>query len=295
VRGAARFRYPWTATTSRLNGDLSIRLPIRTLLHACVALSAVLAAPTGAQIMSNPGRWYINPQLYSTRVFIGVIADSMLDATRGQAGAAPRNTTPDVMRFRPASAPIAPARFAAHGGGTPEVPREAQAEYESRVALYARTADTDGFPADDLAYAYEYFIVNADHVHHDLVPLQPDRDPYLRHAVDGFDRIALAAHKRTEKILLAQERALYEQFRHQLGASPEVGRMSDAEKQESAEMLAISFGVTYSAYLRCVENGDAALYEAARRAARTGLEKLLGRPIEKISIGYSGLQPDRQP
>jgi hypothetical protein len=67
--------------------------------------------------------------------------------------------------------------------------------------------------------------------------------------------------------------------------------MTDAEKQEAAEMLAITFGVTYGAYLRGVESGDPALIDEARRAAQTGLEKMLGRPIERIRVGARGLEP----
>jgi hypothetical protein len=245
--------------------------------------------------MQSPAQWYINQNLYSTRVFNGVIANSMLDASRGAKGAGAAAATGsgdarrDVTRFAPAAARLAPARFASRSAATPEARRAAQAEYDAHVDLYEKTAGNDGFPADDLAYAYQYFVVNSYQVHHNLVSLPLDRDPYLRGAIDGFDRIALAGRKRAEQVTPQQERAIYEQFREQLGGSAEVQRMTDAEKQEAAEMLAITFGVTYAAYLRGVEAGDMAMVDEARRAAQTGLEKMLGRPMERIRVSARGL------
>lgn len=39
---------------------------------------ALMSAVATAQGMQSPGQWYINQQIYSTRVFNGVIANSML-------------------------------------------------------------------------------------------------------------------------------------------------------------------------------------------------------------------------
>lgn len=250
-----------------------------------------------AQGMQSPGQWYINQNIYSTRVFNGVIANSMIDAKRkapvagGNAQTATTATQPvDITRFAPAGARIAPARMASRHAETPDAQRAAQTRYDAHLDLYERTARNDGYPSNDLAYAYQYFVVNAYQVYHDLVNVPLDRDPYLRRARDGFERITLAARKRQAQVSAAQERAIYGQFRRELGASAEVQRMSDAEKQEATEMLAISFGVTFEGYMRAIDSGDDRLREEARRAARTGLEKMLGRPVEKIRVGYNGLE-----
>lgn len=246
-----------------------------------------------AQGMQSPGQWYINQQIYSTRVFNGVIANSML--ARGASGSSPAAAQPpaaaDPTRFAPSVARIAPMRFAQQEGGSPDTQRRRTAEYDAHVDLYVRTASKDGFPANDLAYAYQYFVTNSYLVYHDLIDVPPDRDPYLRGARDGFERIELAARKRQAQVSLAQEQALYQQFRLQLGGSPAVAGMNDAQKQESAEMLAIAFGITYAGYMRAIDSGDDALREDARRSAQQGLEKMLGRPISRIRIGYGGLEP----
>jgi len=273
-------------------------------MRALAGLLLWLPLGAAAQGMQSPAQWYINQQIYSTRVFNGVIANSMLDATRGKPGAgqgangggdagaaAPPPPPRDVTRFDPRSASLAPARLAARDGGTPRDQERARQRYESFVALYSQVARKDGFPANDLAYAYEYYVVNAYHIWHDLLDLPTDRDPYLRGARDGFERIELAARKRQQQVAMSEEQAIYRQFRERLGASPEIQRMSDAEKQEAAEMLAISYGISYEAYMRAIDTGDDALREEARRVARTGLEKMLGRPVERIRIGYGGLEP----
>ena len=269
-------------------------------LLVSLSLLAALAAPAmpaRAQGMQSPGQWYINQNIYSTRVFNGVIANSMIDAKRKAAadaantGSANQPPQPaEATRFVPAAARIAPARMAGRNAGSADARRAVQASYDAHLDLYERTARNDGYPPNDLAYAYQYFVVNAYQVYHDLVNVPLDRDPYLRGARDGFDRITLAARKRQAQVSASQERAIYQQFRRELGASAEVRRMSDAEKQEATEMLAISFGVTFDAYMRAINSGDDALRDEARRAARTGLEKMLGRPVDRIHVGYNGLE-----
>lgn len=252
---------------------------------------ALLGPAADAQGMQSPAQWYINQNIYSTRVFNGVIANSMIDATRTAPGAAAAAvTTRDVTSFARSTPRLAPSRLAARGPGGPATRRTTETYYDAQLTLYEKTAMNDRFPSNDLAYAYQYFVVNSYHVYHDLVAVPADRDPYLRNAIDGFDRITLASRKRLAQITPYQERALYEQFRQQLGASPEVQKMTDAEKQEAAEMLAIGFGITFDAYIRGIDTGDEALLADARRAAKTGLEKMLGRPIDQIRIGNLGLE-----
>ncbi len=268
---------------------------VRSRLRICVGVStalAVCAATAFAQGMQSPAQWYINQQIYSTRVFNGVIANSMINGKRGLAAepAAAQESVPEPTRFTPAPQRIVPAKFAARDASTPATRATLQASYDAHVDLYEQTARKDGFPSNDLAYAYEYFVVNSYQVYHDLVALPLDRDPYLKNAIDGFDRITLAARKRQEQVSLAQERAIYEQLRERLGASTEVLRMSDREKQEATEMLAVTFGVTFDSYMRAVTTDDQAMLREARDAARLGLEKLLGRPIAQIRISTAGLE-----
>jgi hypothetical protein len=260
---------------------------------AYAALAAATYAPDAVgQGMQSPAQWYINQQIYSTRVFNGVIANSMLNSSQASAQArdAAQAQPPDPTRFAQGKQRLVPAKFAAREAAAGAQRAAVQASYDAHIDLYEKTAAKDGFPANDLAYAYQYFVVNSYQVYHDLVAVPLERDPYLKNAIDGFDRITLAARKRQQQVSPSQERAIYEQFRQKLGASPEVRRMTDREKQESTEMLAVTFGVTFAAYMQAINEDSGSARNAAREAARIGLEKMLGRPITQIRIGYAGLE-----
>ena len=63
-----------------------MRMKAVTLAVALASLAT--GTDTGAQIMSDPAQWYINNQIYSTRVFNGVVGNSISErARRGAKGA----------------------------------------------------------------------------------------------------------------------------------------------------------------------------------------------------------------
>ena len=251
-----------------------------------LALAGFGAVGASAQMMSNPGQWYINNQLYSTRVFNSAVGTSMVTGGKGAAASAP--AARDITRFS-SSASTLPAALAAKEAGTADARKAAQARYAGFVDLYRRTAQKDGFPSDDLAYAHEYFVVNNYQLLHDLVDLPADQDPWLRGARDGFERIEAANRKRLKQVTMLQERAVYRQFREHLAASPQVAAMTDAQKQEAAETLAIAYGVNAEAYTAGIARRDEALMKQAREQARIGLEKLIGRPAARIRIDERGV------
>jgi hypothetical protein len=236
----------------------------------------------------DPAQWYINNQIYSTRVFNSTIGTSMASGVR--AGASGGAATPRDVTAYVATTSVLPARLAQRSATTAEGRRSAQRMFEEQLQLYHATAKKDGFPSTDLAYAYTYFVVNHYLVAHDLIDVPLDRDPFLRAARDGFERIELAAKKRAMQVDAMGERSVFEQFRTRLADVPAVRAMTDAEKQEAAETMAIAFGVNYRAYLDGVMRGDDALASTARRVSREALERLLGQPIDRIRIGSAGLQ-----
>lgn len=259
------------------------------LRAAALAAGVAAAGSATAQVMSNPGQWYINNQLYSTRVFNATLGTAMVT---GGAASKPQDPAPvarDVTRFAGAATARLPQRLAERDGGDAQARRAAQARYQRHVELYQHTARKDGFPADDLAYAYQYFVVNNYQLVHDLVDLPSEQDPRLRQARDGFARIEAAALKKQLQVSPLAERKVYQQFRERLAASADVRAMNDAQKQEAAEMLAIAYGVNFDGYLAGLSRRDDALAQQAREMARTGLEKLLGRPLSRIRIDERGL------
>ena len=252
------------------------------------------AAPAArAQIMSNPGQWYTNNQIYSMRVFNGVVGNSLLGKGAKKGGkaapggakkkAAPAAADPTVYKE---SAARSLAKTLAKKTANPA---EAEKAFASFLQLYRQTARKDGFPANDLAYAFEYFVVNNYQIAHDLVDLPIDKDPRARRAIDGFDRIAILGEKRTLQVTAYQERAVYDQFRALLRDNPQVRAMTDAQKQEATELLAILVGVNFNAYLHGVNAENEQAADAGRRMAREGLEKLLGAPLDKVRITNTGV------
>jgi hypothetical protein len=261
----------------------------RTLGASAVALALLAAPPVQAQL--NPGNWYINNQIYSSRVFNGAVANSMLHPSGPQAPASGVAAAGASTAFEPAKGNLMPGKLAAAAGTTPQARAQAQAALDGYITLYRQTAAKDGFPANDLAYAFGYFVVNSYQVHHDLVDMPAEQDPRLRGARDLADKLQALAEKKRLQVSPSQERALFEQFRQRLAADPAIRKMSDAEKQEAAESMAIAFGVTYTAYVRALGTRDDALADRARQQAREGLERLLGRPIAAVRLGPRGLEP----
>ena len=66
--------------------------------------------------------------------------------------------------------------------------------------------------------------------------------------------------------------------------------MTDTQKQELTELLAIVFGVNYNDYMNGVNRQDDRLTDQARQVAKSNLEKLTGAPIDRISVTAHGLR-----
>lgn len=266
-----------------------MRQTFRTIAAATIAL----ASPAGAQMMSNPGQWYINNQIYSTRVFNSTVGTSMASGSSGATGSRGRSAPParDVTRYEERPNSTLPALLAANSTGITRTPDEARRLFTSYIDLYKQTARKDGFPANDLAYAFEYFVVNNFQIVHDLVDVPYDKDPRARRGVDGFDRITIMSQKKLLQVTMAQERTIYEQFRTRLAARADIRAMTDAQKQEAAELLATLFGVNFATYMNGLNAGNDAMAQQGRDMARQGLEKLLGVPMAQIRITNAGLAP----
>jgi len=263
----------------------------KRLIFDVIFAIAFLTVSTAAQIMSNPGQWYINNQIYSTRVFNGVVANSMLrkgarSARQTTTGKQSNKTAIDYTAFRSAPNNVLPVKLSTKS------PNRAETEQilNTFVGLYKQTAQKDGFPANDLAYAFEYFVVNNYQIYHDLIELPADKDPRARRAKDGFEKIQILNQKKLLQVSIGQERTIYNQFREVLAANAEIQKMTDAHKQEASELLAIMFGVNFAGYMKGINDGDDQLTRQARQLAKEGLEKLLGVPIGQIKITNNGLE-----
>ncbi|HXH70099.1 MAG TPA: DUF6683 family protein, partial [Pyrinomonadaceae bacterium] len=184
-----------------------------------------------------------------------------------------------------------PKLLAQTGKGNAAEQREAEQFYNSQIELYERTASYHEYPANDVAFALLYFITNAYEVYYDLTTVPVDKDPWAKRAAkDSFERLALLNTKTSQKVTPEQDRAMYFQFKEMLSANPEFRKMTNEEKQKMTETLAIMLGVVQAGYLKAIDEEDENLIKQAHEAAKESLEQLLGVPMAKIKINYTGLQ-----
>jgi hypothetical protein len=268
---------------------------MRTARFALLFAGSLLALPAGAQIGLSPVQDYINKTTLLNNILSNQRATGM--SQRAQTGASSstgRSSTSTATlsptQFRHAGQPLVPKMLAQRAGGGASQQQEAERFFQSMLDLYDRTAQNDGFPANDVAYAMEYFVVNGYMVYHDLHDVPYEKDPRVRKGQGSFDRLQILAEKKALKPTLTDERAVYTQIQSTLASNPEVQKMSDRQKQELTEVLAIMLGVNYSAYMKGVNAEDERLLAQARESAKENLEKLIGVPIAKIRIDASGLR-----
>jgi hypothetical protein len=259
------------------------------------ALSSVLAGPAAAQsIMNNPSMWYVNNQIYSMRVFHSAIANSTLGR---RTGAGARSRTPRAATdepnpptfYRESSTSMIPALLAGTGAGGSRNADDARQLFTSYMDQYKQVARRLGYEHTDLAFAYTYFAVNNYSIYNDLMQVPYEKDPRALRASDAFDRISAMALKRTLMVTPERSRRVYEQFLAQLTASTEIRRMTNVQKQESAELLVTMYGVNSTTYMAGVDAMNDRQAQTGRDLARAGLEKLLGVPITHIGITHVGL------
>ena len=257
-----------------------------------LALS-IVSAPVRAQIGMSPVQDYINKTTLLNNILSNSRATAMsqraqTNSSGNRAGSTRANAT-SPSAFTHTGRSILPAALAERTRNGNVDQRTAQQFFESQIDLYKRTAANDGFPPNEVAYALEYFIVNTYMTYHDLHDVPYEKDPRVKRGKDSFDRIAIINEKKTLKPTMLQERAVFNQMQAVLAANPALAKMTDRDKQELTELLAIMMGVNYTAYLRGVNAEDERLMAQARQTAREQLERLLGTPIDRIKIDERGV------
>jgi len=196
----------------------------------------------------------------------------------------------DYTVFTPRQENYMPKVLAQTGKGNAAEQRQAEQFYNSQIESYEQTASYHKYPANDVAFAFLYFISNNYEIYHDLITVPVEKDPWAKRAKDGFEWLALLDKKKLQKVSPEQDRTMYFQFKEMLSAKPEFRKMTDEDKQKMTETLAIMLGIVYDGYMKAIDAEDEQLIKQAHQTAKEGLEKLLGVPMDKIKINYAGLQ-----
>lgn len=150
------------------------------------------------------------------------------------------------------------------------------------IDFYKSVALKDGFPANDLAYGFNFFII------HNLIIYNGVKCTALELGIRGREDSCsiFTAHNYT----LDDERAIYNQFRKILD-TPETAKLTDAEKQTMTEFMALKTTDLFNRWSNAsqapmtIEN-----YNIKMEAAKN-LEDLLQIPAAKISISKEGVKP----
>jgi hypothetical protein len=259
-------------------------------------LSASAQSITGSPTMTmNPTQWLLNQNYYSMSYFNGMLSNSrrVKGSNRGRAANGAKSAAPKVEVNHTAfkeNPNNSLAKLVAPKLANDRERLEVGKMFDYAVNMYKDTAKKDGFPANDLAYAFEYFVVNNYNIYYDLVEVPYEKDPRAKRGKDGFDRIAIMGEKKVLMIKPYQESAVYEQFKVVLAANPNVQKMTDAQKQQAAEVCAVMLGANFAVYMQGINAEDEKTLAQARQSAKQGLEKLFGVSVEKIKIGNEGVE-----
>ena len=210
---------------------------------------------------------------------------------RGKGGAAKASGAPaarGLTMFTSSGQDIMPQKLAA--SMSPKDAANARAMFQMFLANYETTARNDGFPANDLAYGLSFHVVNNYLVYNDLQNKDPREKELMKASGDPLLALQHSYSKQANAVNSTAERAVYEQVKKVLEAAPQTRQMSDREKQEATEMLAILTVGNYYQYEQAGKANDVRAFTKARQAAGESLKKLFGVEPDRIKISAKGVQ-----
>ena len=211
----------------------------------------------------------------------GMIRSNMMKNSSGKGSAkrAAANRTPaDPLGFSPAAANsvIKPLALQMSEKGNTQALKEAEQIFQQALKIYGDRAKEDKFPSNDIAYAFEYFLVNNFHIHHDVLAGTANVAYYDISQIPNF-------------VNWKQEQTLYQQFRQMLGSDAKFKNLTNKEKQQFTETLAIMTGIPWMIYQNGIDNDDPKLVRQAQEMARENLKNLFETSPNNIVINDNGI------
>jgi len=193
---------------------------------------------------------------------------------------APVKIATGVTAFNAAGGRILPDQLSKAQGKTASEISQAKQTFDMFLNTYEKTALKDGFPANDLAYGFEFFIVNNYVVYKDL------------QLSDPADKALMSRNSKQAGYSLVEsaEKIIYQQIKDVLSKNPEIIKLTNRQKQEFTEMLAIVTMANYYTYAAAGKNNDAEAFAQTQNTAKQALEKLFGGSADKIKITANGLE-----
>ena len=248
-----------------------------------IALLTVSLISTNAQITPNVYKSMEYRREMLKIVGRGIVNRKMTTkgANKGKTSTAPKTLTASgTTAFKFGDKYLAPDLLLANYKGTAAEKTNAARSLAASIDRYKATAAKDGFPANDLAYSFNFFII------HNLIIYNGVKCTALELGLKGREDSCsiFTVHNYT----LDHERTIYNQFRKILD-TPETAKMTDGEKQLTAEMFALKVNELWDRW-----NAKAARpmtvdnYNIKMEAAKN-LEDFLQTDVRKISITKDGI------
>lgn len=185
----------------------------------------------------------------------------------------------DPLKFRPAGVTVISDAELEQMTRNKEEKDQLENLFNGAIKSYAATASKDGFPFNDLAYAFNYYIVNNYHVY---------KNVYGKYK--GYQNWGIVdVSKLPGYIDLAGERTIYNQFRGVLSSNPAMDKLTDSEKEKFTALMAIMTNVPWQIYEEGIKAGNDQAIKAAQLMAKQNLENLFGTTLDTVVIDGSGV------
>ena len=127
----------------------------------------------------DPVGMHLQQQVFQQMAFGKMYKDTIVNGkkvrvrTSNSRTPPPAKTVKSVTTFTPAGGRILPERLGSAAGKSAAEIREAKQTFDVFLNNYEKTALTDGFPANDLAYGFEFFIVTNYNIYNNLFEQSP--------------------------------------------------------------------------------------------------------------------------
>ncbi len=230
---------------------------------------------------SNPviQKMYYN-QMMTTKAIGGLIQGHMIKAGSGRSGTRrSAQTKKDSLQFRPAGVTVISDDQLGQMTKNEQEKQDLENLFNGCVKSYAATAQKDGFPFNDLAYAFNFFIVNNYHIYKNVLG-----------KYKGYSNFGVVDVSQLPDYIDSRgELTIYDQFRTVLTSNPSVTKLTDAEKEKFTALMAIMTNVPWQMYEGGIKTGNDEAIENARNLAKQNLENLFGTSPDNIVITESGV------
>jgi len=185
--------------------------------------------------------------------------------------------------------PILPQKFIESlENKTEEEQKVILSRLDSYLTTYKETAFKDGFPTNDLAYAFNYYLVNNYAVYVNYF----DANKHQKRVMEDGNLESDAAYKEriNLNITIPIEQKIYNQYKAYFNTDATVKKMTDVQKQLFVELLIAITNFTFENYSTALSYNNTVLLQEASNTAKGSLETFFGVSIDKIKITEDGLQ-----